>query len=175
LNIGDDGDKANALLAQLCGGIKAPDGLNFISEKFNTIGQLMRKRVNVDDTTTNSELTGLINEINLFKNIFLHELCQEINAELFTHFDFHGVALERFLRDDFLMDRLRISDYNKMLSTFIDPREDFSPVEDTVIVRLIQLIGFLIGGGVEDSFLIAQNIFEIILKIGSFFTISENK
>ncbi len=144
LNIGYDGNKSHYLFAELCGWVEAADGFYLVSVKFNPVRHLVCKRINVDDTSANSKLSGFIYKVSALKCVFIKELHEEVNGVFFTDAYFDGVAFERFFGDYPFMYSFRIGDNGKVIAAFVDAGEYFGALQYEVVVGLVELIWFFV-------------------------------
>ena len=95
---------------QLRVGVEKADGFDRISRKFDAVGVFFGEGEDVEDGTAPGELPGLENEILLLVLIFVEEVDEDVEGQLFPATDGEGVVFQEFRRCQLLGDGFRIGD-----------------------------------------------------------------
>ncbi|MPM99629.1 hypothetical protein SDC9_146821 [bioreactor metagenome] len=83
--LGNDADFGELFFRKLALDVKAADGFHFVAKEIDTIGQFVRKRKNVQDTSACGVLPRLVNVIHTGKAIRVQHLRYKTGIHLFAH------------------------------------------------------------------------------------------
>src|SRR5690606_41991184 len=92
--------------------VKRPDTFDVVAKKLNPVRQIVRKGEDIHNTPADRKLSGLVDKIYPFEVIFIQKFVNKIDAEHGLLGNMQGVFLQITPVDDFLSNRIGISDNN---------------------------------------------------------------
>lgn len=112
MEIGNDFDAIYFTLRELCFDVKYANGIYFVAKEIYSVGVFVGEREDIDDTATNRELSGLIDEIDLGPTAVDEGLLKTGDRDFLPCAERKSLPAESVLRHDGFQEGFGVTDHN---------------------------------------------------------------
>ena len=161
----DDVDALQPFLAELCLHVEGPDRLDLATEKVDTIGELAGVGEDIENTTTDSVLSGLVDVIDMLEAIFVEYVGDEHIIDLLADMDLKRVLLQNFPVGNPFGQRVGIGDDDKRFVRTLQKTQRLGSQDLVSRVDVPVLDGPSIDGGEKVDPVTIGQLVQVVIKI----------